>query len=249
MCIVRRLCATYVGWAVVIWLAAASVIPVSAALPPVSLAPGTTYETPLYIIKAAKPGPVVLVTGGVHGNEPAGYQAADRVRKLSVTKGTLLVIPRVNAPAVRAGQRSVAGENLNRLFPRTAGDKSGHAAVQAVMSILDDYDVDWVLDLHEGVNYSRISSSVGQSVIYYPQGRAASMAKKITAAHNQSIQSQDKQFSLLRYPVKGSLARAAAVVNGAQSMILETCAKESLNVRVNYHVQAVQLVLRELGML
>jgi hypothetical protein len=117
------------------------------------------------------------------------------------------------------------------------------------MALLEAYDVDWVLDLHEGVNYSKISSSVGQSVIYYPRNAAASIAKKIVASHNQGIQSQNKQFSLLRYPAKGSLARTAAVVSGAQGMIFETCTKDPLRTRISYHVQAVQLVLRELDML
>src|SRR5437867_9239804 len=37
---------------------------------------GTPYETPLYIRGSGNPGKTVLVLGGVHGNEPAGWLAA-----------------------------------------------------------------------------------------------------------------------------------------------------------------------------
>ena len=32
----------------------------------------------MYVINSGKPGPVVMVVGGVHGNEKAGYTAAVR---------------------------------------------------------------------------------------------------------------------------------------------------------------------------
>src|SRR5437868_9099486 len=40
---------------------------------------GSAYETSLYIRGSGNPGKVVLVLGGVHGNEPAGWLAAERV--------------------------------------------------------------------------------------------------------------------------------------------------------------------------
>src|SRR5512146_2242365 len=40
---------------------------------------GTPQETPLYIFGSGKPGPVLMILGGVHGNEPGGWMAADRL--------------------------------------------------------------------------------------------------------------------------------------------------------------------------
>ena len=57
------------------------------------LAAGTKYETSLYIISSGKPGPVVMVVGGIHGNEKAGYTAARKITEYKITRGTLLVLP------------------------------------------------------------------------------------------------------------------------------------------------------------
>jgi predicted deacylase len=221
----------------------------AAAASSTTLAPGTKYATTMYIIETGKPGPVVLLTGGIHGNEPAGYEAAAQLKNLKITKGTLIVIPRVNQAAIQVEKRAAADGNLNRLFPTTATAKVEHVLVREIMAVIDKYQVTWVLDLHEGVNYSKKSDSVGQSVIYYPQDDTYTIARKIVNMQNKTITTATKQFSLLKNPVKGSLARSAAVLKGAHSMILETCTKDALNTRINYHVKSVKLVLSELGML
>ena len=40
---------------------------------------GTPYETPLYIFGSGQPGEIITVLGGVHGNEPGGWLAAERI--------------------------------------------------------------------------------------------------------------------------------------------------------------------------
>ena len=40
------------------------------------IAPGTEWETPVYLIDSGVEGPVFLLVGGVHGDEPAGAVAA-----------------------------------------------------------------------------------------------------------------------------------------------------------------------------
>ena len=40
---------------------------------------GKTWETPIYVNDSGRSGPTVIVTGGVHGNEPAGASAAEQI--------------------------------------------------------------------------------------------------------------------------------------------------------------------------
>jgi hypothetical protein len=61
---------------------------------------GTPGDTEVYIFQGEDPGANVLVIGGVHANEPAGFLAAVvLVENLRVRAGKVVVIPRGNASA------------------------------------------------------------------------------------------------------------------------------------------------------
>ncbi|MGI6453811.1 MAG: M99 family carboxypeptidase catalytic domain-containing protein [Syntrophomonadaceae bacterium] len=217
-----------------------------------TLAAGTKSATPLYIIRSGKPGPVVMIVGGVHGNEPAGYKAAAKVVNFDIKRGTLLVIPQANKRAIKIHRRYVRGVgDLNRDFPRTKRDSADTALARAIYKVVKDYDVDWLMDMHEGFDYykNKRTSSVGQTVIYYPNKATYRVASKIVRTLNKNISGSYRKFSLLRYPVRGSLARAAGQNLGVHSFILETCDNPSLSVRVNRQLTAAKTMLKELKMM
>ena len=58
----------------------------SAATSVKTIAGGTKYATKMYVIKSGVPGPVVMVVGGTHGNEPA-VQAANVIKTIRLKKG------------------------------------------------------------------------------------------------------------------------------------------------------------------
>ena len=67
------------------------------------LAKGTKWETPFYSRDSGKPGPTVVLTGGIHGNEPAGAGAAEQIRHWPIKRGRLIVVPSVNRPGLAKG--------------------------------------------------------------------------------------------------------------------------------------------------
>jgi len=88
------------------------------------LAAGTQWANPYYIVDSGAPGPTLLVTGGVHGNEPAGYRAAEQIRHWSIERGRLIVLPRINVSGIESNSRWISGEdkstrNVNRNFPKS----------------------------------------------------------------------------------------------------------------------------------
>jgi hypothetical protein len=214
------------------------------------IASGTKYATELYVIESGVPGPVVMIVGGVHGNETAGYRAAAQVKNYSVKKGTLLVIPQANKRAVAAGTRTMGGADLNRAFPTSKTDKPNNIMSTAIFKVVKDYNVDWLMDMHEGANYQKIksSSSVGQSVIYYPNTKTKTVATRIVSNLNKGISTSYKKFSLLRYPVSGSLASASAKVYGVNSFIFESCSRDPLSTRISYQLKAANILLSYLQM-
>ncbi len=216
-----------------------------------TLASGSKYATELYIIDSGKPGPVVMIVGGIHGSETAGYTAAAKVTDWQIDQGTLLVLHEANKLAIDKNTRYVSGEgDLNRDFPQSSTENADNTLSRAIWSALKKHDVDWLMDMHEGIDYSKASScSVGQSLIYYPESSTKYLAGKIVAGLNKNISTSYKKFSLLDYPVKGSLTRAAGQYLGIHSFIFETCDNQLLSTRVNYQLQAARTLLQELDMM
>ncbi|ABI68485.1 deacylase-like protein [Syntrophomonas wolfei subsp. wolfei str. Goettingen G311] len=225
--------------------------PTGASLEKKQLAVGTRDATDLYIIRSGKAGPVVMIVGGVHGNETAGYRAARIVRNYQISRGTLLVLPEANSRAVNQGVRYVSGQkDLNRCFPTSSSGAADTRLSREIYYTLKKYNVDWLMDMHEGYNYSRLnsSSSVGQSLIYYPSSSTREVASKIVNNMNSGISTSYRKFSLLRYPTRGSLSRAAGQYLGVKSFIFETCSRDSLSTRLNYQLRAADILLGSLGM-
>lgn len=214
------------------------------------LAAGSKSATPLYVIRSSQPGPVVMVVGGVHGNEPAGYETARKIAKYSVKRGTLLVLPEANKLAIEAKRRYASGQSdLNRCFPQASGESPDTVLARSIYSAVKKYDVDWLIDLHEGYDYYKNpTDSVGQTLIYYPNSGTAAKASFIVDSLNKDITSSLKRFTLLKYPVQGSLARSTGQFLGVHSMIFETCNDPALSTRVSYHTKAVDRLLEKLEM-
>lgn len=214
-----------------------------------TLLPGTKYETKLYVIDSGRPGPTVWISGGVHGSEVAGWQAAEQIANWRVSRGKLIVLPHANAPAVKARLRSASGDgDLNREFPQTASASPKSQLARAIWNELRLYRPDWVFDLHEAMSNRNINpNSVGQTIIAYPSTQMMNMANTLVNSINRSLSSQ-LRFQVLRYPVQGSLARSAGQVLGANAAIVETSRLYSLQNRIQWHLTLMETMLKELGM-
>ncbi len=217
------------------------------------VASSSINSTDIYIIDSGRPGPVVMITGGVHGNETAGYKAANKYTGLKIKKGKLLVLPEANKNAVEINRRTAeGGSDLNRSFPQTRSESADSILARSIYKIVKDYDVDWLMDMHEGADYYKNTKtdSVGQTLIYYPSQEMTPMAKSIVNTVNKSIlKSYYYKFSLLKYPAKGSLARSSAQFLGVNGFIFETSQKQTLSTRINQQCIAVDTLLKQLGML
>ncbi len=213
------------------------------------------WETRYYVADTNKPGPVVMIVGGVHGNEPAGARAAEHIRHWRITKGKLIVLPRANNPALKNNSRSMPAlpkgrSNLNRNFPKADGDRPKCTLSKAIWELIGSQRPDWLLDLHEGSDFTRINSkSVGSSVIAAKMPEVAELAGRMLDTLNETIEDPNKKFVLKGPPVNGSLARAAAERLKIKSMILETTYKDQpISRRARQHRIMVHRFLSDLAM-
>ena len=207
------------------------------------LAEGTRWQTPYYIIDSGREGPKVLITGGVHGNEPAGAWAADQVRHWPILRGTLIVVPRCNVPGLSAQTRRLPGEpdetrDLNRDFPKPGGPNEAKSTpAKALWALALRHRPNWHLDLHEGVGFRKVNKkTTGSSIIHFRGTHGAKLAEKMLAAVNATVTDADRAFVPLGPPASGSFAAASAHRLKAGAMILETTYKDQpLSRRVRQH--------------
>lgn len=113
----------------------------------------TNIEVPVIINRSKKAGPVVLFTGGIHGDEINGIEIVRQLISKKINKpviGTIIVIPVLNVLGFLSGTREFPdGRDLNRVFPGTkTGALASRFAHQITHEILPH--VDLIMDFHTG---------------------------------------------------------------------------------------------------
>ncbi len=99
----------------------------------------------------SRPGPRVLVTGALHGDEVTATGAIWRLREMlahAPVAGSLTLIPCVNQLAVRASRRHIPLElsDLNRQFPGRRDGALGERLAAALVELLGEHDA--LIDVH-----------------------------------------------------------------------------------------------------
>ena len=98
---------------------------------------GTPQATPCYLIDSGKTGPVVMVVGGMHGDEE-GAAAAEQIRAWNVSRGKLVLLPQANRQGLlqhtrlQPAESNAALRDLNRNFP-TKTNSAPHGALAAAI--------------------------------------------------------------------------------------------------------------------
>ena len=220
-----------------------------------TLAEGTYFETKWYSYDSEEPGPRVLITAGMHGDEPAGALSARQIADWTVSRGVLVVLPRCNEPALAARKRRIpdlegSSGDLNRHFPPPGvAEVVTDEQASRIWQFVQAQDPDVLLDLHEGYGFRAAGSkSVGSSVITH---RLNDNAQQQAMLHAVNIEIDDEQrvFVPLYSAVKGSLVRAAAEQLDIDAHILETTKKDqSVSTRVRQHRRMVAALLTHLDM-
>lgn len=219
------------------------------------IASDTVWETPYYVTDTGIPGPVVLITGGIHGNEPAGFNAADEFLTLEIDNGKLIIIPRANQLGIKLDSRYLPllrYRDLNRNFPNQNDMIPKGELAKHLWGFICDLNPDWHIDLHESVNFRRLDETrCGNSIIYYPVPGMTNIVTAMIDAANTTVTDSNREFVLLRYPIDGSLARACGEQLGISAMILETTRKQGqpLELRIQQHVMMVKQCLLDLNMI
>lgn len=116
---------------------------------------------------------IVLIVGGIQGDEPGGFSAATLVAtRYKIHSGAVWVVPNLNFPSIIKRSRGLHGD-MNRKFARLDKTDPQFTAVKRIQEIIRNSNVRLVLNLHDGSGYYRETyisdlygpSRWGQSII------------------------------------------------------------------------------------
>ena len=136
------------------------------------LASGTKINIEAQVFRSKKKGPVMLVLGGVHGDEINGIEIVRRAVQSrmfnDIEKGSVIAIPVLNVFGFINFSRELPnGKDINRSFPGTSkgslASRVAHALTKHILPLID-----FGVDFHTG----------GGSIYNYPQIRVLKSDRK-----------------------------------------------------------------------
>lgn len=212
---------------------------------------GSDDETPLVRVDGPEPGPTMVVVGGVHGDEESGWRAAERATEWPVESGTLIVIPRANAPAVERGTRNFPDwVDLNRQFP--PGEPPRTPLARGIWRAVVRHDPDGVLDLHssDGI-YGEDEFYVGQNV-FRTEGLRPEVEAAVTRLNEDRVPADRPEYEFVHNGAGSEKALLTIKANrdlGAETALFEVTTRElPLQTRVEWTAAFVRAILSLWGM-
>jgi uncharacterized protein len=198
----------------------------------------TLIDLPVFIKRSKQEGPVVLISGGVHGDEINGIVTVKRMLEEDMfepVKGTLIFIPLVNVYGFLSNSRTFPdGRDLNRSFP---GSNKGSLASQIAHIITTEIipHIDYGIDMHTG---GRMLSNYPQIRVDFKDKRGVDLAKAFGAHFTINSPHIDKSFRKEAYKNKKHIL----VYEGGESMRLD-------DISVDEAIAGTRRLLRYLGMI
>ena len=171
---------------------------------------GNPRSIPVYIIHGTRPGPVLALTAGIHGDELNGVSVAhhlihgddhiagtddDRISREELV-GTVICVPVINIEGMLLEQRGAPdNKDINRLFPgKKQGNQSQRIAYALFQSVVKR--ADYLIDLHSAphsrtnlphvrANFDRkecmeLARAFGTQIILHSKGPKGSLRRTAT---------------------------------------------------------------------
>lgn len=198
---------------------------------------GGEVVSPVTVLHGLRPGPVLCLTAGVHGDELNGVEIVRRVTNEVDPKqlgGTIIAVPIVNLFGFSRGSRYLPDRrDLNRFFP---GSRYGSIASRIASSFFENVvrHCESLVDLHTG-SFDRSN---------LPQVRA-----DLSRADVQEFTRGFGATTVLHSPGTRGMLRSAATLAGIPSVTFEVGGPGELQpVEIAHGVQAIHTLLHKLGM-
>ena len=222
----------------------------------------------LHKIESGKPGPTLLVIGGIQGDEPGGFTAASMlVTNYKMESGNVWVVPNLNFESIIKRSRGIHGD-MNRKFNMLSKTDPEFDEVQKIKNIILNDDVDVVVNLHDGsgfykkiyINKMHNPNRWGQSIIIDQEnlegqkyGQLSKIANRVQQHINNNLDNKDKYFYVKNTETKeGDIEMEKSLTyfsikNMRPAFAVDASKSFLTHERTYYHLLAVEGFMKELG--
>ena len=170
---------------------------------------GTKNENTIYRVVHPEKGPNIFLIVP-HGSERVGTDVAMERITMPIKKGSLTIVPIAVPEAYRKNTRAIEGQDINnRFFDKKVSRTDTDKLAKEYMKMLDEYDIDVVLTLHEGNGFKEF---FGDSIIYDSRkldDKVVSVLNNI----NSRIEPMKFKFRQMYYPMPTTITYYAAKKN------------------------------------
>lgn len=113
----------------------------------------SSVNVPIIVERSKKPGPTVLFTAGIHGDEVNGVEIVRQLIAKGINKpkiGTIICMPVINVFGfINLKREFPDGRDLNRVFPGSpSGSLAGRVAYKLMHEVIPNVDI--IIDFHTG---------------------------------------------------------------------------------------------------
>ncbi len=229
---------------------------------------GSTDGDSSVLSTEAQASPVVLVVGGIQGDEPGGFSAATLLTThYTIRKGVMWVVPNLNFPSIIKRSRGLHGD-MNRKFAKLDNKDPEFGTVRRIQELIRNPRVRLVLNLHDGSGYYRPTfedklrnpNRWGQSVIIDQEAVSGAFMGSLGDEARQAAASANNKLLSAQHALHVHNTRTAegdhemdrslsyyAVLQGKAAFGLEASKEFSVEVRAYYHLLMVESFLAQAG--
>ena len=209
---------------------------------------GTGWKS-VYVNQASEDGPVIYLVSGIHGNEPAGWKAAEKIGETGIWMREHSIWSDRSMPGEQQKNERCTKEtrDINRNFPGDADGWDAERIADAVYQDIAKIQPDLVLDLHEAEE-KRGRDLLADSLICESLEETGELILTMLEESGKEESSLPK-LTLYGSPPPGSINRVVAETLGIPVITLETDRSEKLETRIYKQNSIVEYILKSYGIL
>lgn len=208
-----------------------------------SLLEGTELELKVTVLSGQSKEPSIYLVGGIHGDEIAGWMAADRWKEEKLQNGSLYIVSPANRYGAEHRKRKTKEErDLNRNFPGDADGCDAERIAAAIYQDIGEKQPELVLDLHEATAEEG-RDFLGNSLICQSMEKDGDLILDLLDASSRGELTSGK-LTLYGSPPPGSINRVVTEALGIPVITVETDREEALETRIRNQMEIVEYVLQ-----
>lgn len=221
---------------------------------------GTTLETEVHVYTSSIEGPTIFIMGGTHGDEVAGWKAAEKLLTPEYYEtfiGKVIVIPYADKLGVQLQQRypgvsssglydGIKYSDLNRAFPGNENGTLTEQLAYALCAEVRKYSPRFVVDLHESRG-SYTTEDTGKyklgNQLLYANGKSALLCDEILEIYNsQYLEDGDTRFNQEGPGVEGSFNAYVGTELKLYEFTIETSRQLALEKRIKQQLNILKIL-------